>query len=68
MSSSIFDVLIHNFRYGSVLGATFASMFPVRFLLSLLVALLTYFFFLQDKIERLVIDGVVDSENYYASK
>ncbi|KAF5311060.1 hypothetical protein D9619_008146 [Psilocybe cf. subviscida] len=36
------------FSYGSVLGATFAALFP-------------------DKIERLVIDGVVDSENYYAT-
>ncbi|PPQ95846.1 hypothetical protein CVT26_015976 [Gymnopilus dilepis] len=34
--------------YGTVLGATFASMFP-------------------DNIERFVIDGVVDSENYYAT-
>ncbi|KAJ7759298.1 hypothetical protein B0H14DRAFT_2404110, partial [Mycena olivaceomarginata] len=34
--------------YGSVLGATFASMFP-------------------DNVGRLVIDGVVDSENYFAS-
>ncbi|KAF5311055.1 hypothetical protein D9619_008143 [Psilocybe cf. subviscida] len=36
------------FSYGSVLGATFASLFP-------------------DRIERLIIDGVVDSENYYAA-
>ncbi|KAJ7770360.1 hypothetical protein B0H14DRAFT_2402404 [Mycena olivaceomarginata] len=36
------------FTYGSVLGATFASMFP-------------------DNVGRLVIDGVVDSENYFAS-
>jgi len=36
------------FSYGSVLGATFAAMFP-------------------DKVERLVLDGVVDSENYYAT-
>ncbi|KAJ7269774.1 TAP-like protein-domain-containing protein [Mycena rebaudengoi] len=34
------------FSYGSVLGATFAAMFP-------------------DKVERLVIDGVVDAENYF---
>ncbi|KAJ7123174.1 TAP-like protein-domain-containing protein [Mycena epipterygia] len=37
------------FSYGSVLGATFASMFP-------------------DNVGRLVIDGVVDSENYYATE
>ncbi|KAF8905789.1 TAP-like protein-domain-containing protein [Gymnopilus junonius] len=36
------------FSYGTVLGATFAALFP-------------------DKIERMVIDGVVDSENYYAT-
>ncbi|KAF5311062.1 hypothetical protein D9619_008144 [Psilocybe cf. subviscida] len=36
------------FSYGSVLGATFASLFP-------------------DRVERLIIDGVVDSENYYAT-
>ncbi|KAK7047826.1 hypothetical protein VNI00_006154 [Paramarasmius palmivorus] len=34
------------FSYGSVLGATFAAMFP-------------------DKVERLIIDGVVDVENDY---
>ncbi|KAJ7269773.1 TAP-like protein-domain-containing protein [Mycena rebaudengoi] len=34
------------FSYGTVLGATFAAMFP-------------------DKVERLVIDGVVDAENYF---
>ncbi|KAJ7454309.1 TAP-like protein-domain-containing protein [Mycena galericulata] len=37
------------FSYGSVLGATFASMFP-------------------NNVERLVIDGVVDSENYFAGE
>ncbi|KAF8994596.1 TAP-like protein-domain-containing protein [Cyathus striatus] len=36
------------FSYGTVLGATFASMFP-------------------DNVERLIIDGVVDSENYFAT-
>ncbi|KAF9457253.1 TAP-like protein-domain-containing protein [Collybia nuda] len=36
------------FSYGTVLGATFAAMFP-------------------DKIERMIIDGVVDVENYYAT-
>ncbi|KAF4574326.1 hypothetical protein EYR40_005954 [Pleurotus pulmonarius] len=34
--------------YGTVLGATFASLFP-------------------DRVERLVLDGVVDSENYFAT-
>ncbi|KAJ7923509.1 hypothetical protein B0H13DRAFT_1980022, partial [Mycena leptocephala] len=37
------------FSYGSVLGATFASMFP-------------------ENVGRLVIDGVVDSENYFATE
>jgi pimeloyl-ACP methyl ester carboxylesterase len=32
--------------YGSILGMTFASMFP-------------------DKVERLVLDGIVDIDNYY---
>ncbi|KAK0460830.1 TAP-like protein-domain-containing protein [Armillaria novae-zelandiae] len=36
------------FSYGTVLGATFASLFP-------------------DRIERMVLDGVVDAENYYAT-
>jgi len=35
------------FSYGTVLGATFAAMFP-------------------DKVGRVIIDGVVDSENYYS--
>lgn len=36
------------FSYGTVLGATFAALFP-------------------DRIERLALDGVVDSENYFAT-
>ncbi|THU82302.1 alpha/beta-hydrolase [Dendrothele bispora CBS 962.96] len=36
------------FSYGTILGATFAAMFP-------------------DKVERLVIDGVVDSVDYYSA-
>ncbi|KAJ7083189.1 hypothetical protein B0H15DRAFT_785227, partial [Mycena belliarum] len=39
------------FSYGSVLGATFASMFPAS-----------------DNVGRLVLDGVVDSENYFATE
>lgn len=34
--------------YGTVLGATFASLFP-------------------DKVERMILDGVVDADNYYAT-
>ncbi|KAJ3563106.1 hypothetical protein NP233_g9158 [Leucocoprinus birnbaumii] len=34
--------------YGTVLGATFASLFP-------------------DKVERVILDGVVDADNYYAT-
>ncbi|KAJ7472942.1 TAP-like protein-domain-containing protein [Mycena galericulata] len=37
------------FSYGSVLGATFASMFP-------------------NNVERLVIDGVVDAEDFFATE
>jgi pimeloyl-ACP methyl ester carboxylesterase len=37
------------FSYGSVLGITFAAMFP-------------------DKVERLIVDGVCDTDNYYESK
>ncbi|KDR74350.1 hypothetical protein GALMADRAFT_141400 [Galerina marginata CBS 339.88] len=37
------------FSYGTILGATFASMFP-------------------DKIERMVIDGVADAEDYYSDR
>ncbi|KAK7451804.1 hypothetical protein VKT23_012483 [Stygiomarasmius scandens] len=36
------------FSYGTILGATFAAMFP-------------------DKVERLIIDGVVDAEDYYST-
>ncbi|RDB20278.1 hypothetical protein Hypma_012562 [Hypsizygus marmoreus] len=36
------------FSYGSVLGATFAAIFP-------------------DKVDRLIIDGVADVENYYST-
>ena len=52
--------------YGSVLGAVFASMFPVRYrcLVEILILTIDY----QDNIERLVMDGVIDSENYFASK
>ncbi|KAJ7049955.1 hypothetical protein C8F01DRAFT_1092879 [Mycena amicta] len=37
---------IHSGKYGTVLGATFAAMFP-------------------DKIERVILDGVVDAEGWY---
>lgn len=36
------------FSYGTVLGSTFASLFP-------------------DKVERIILDGVVDVDNYYAT-
>ncbi|PFH49122.1 hypothetical protein AMATHDRAFT_76363 [Amanita thiersii Skay4041] len=41
-------LLYWGFSYGTILGATFAAMFP-------------------DKVGRLVIDGVADSENYFAT-
>ena len=52
--------------YGSVLGAVFASMFPVRHqcFLEDLILIIDH----QDNIERLVIDGVLNSEDYFASK
>jgi pimeloyl-ACP methyl ester carboxylesterase len=37
------------FSYGSVLGITFAAMFP-------------------DKVERLIVDGVCDTDEYYESE
>jgi pimeloyl-ACP methyl ester carboxylesterase len=37
------------FSYGSVLGITYAAMFP-------------------NNIQRLVVDGVVDTDNYYAGE
>jgi len=53
--------------YGTILGGTFASMFPVCLLFEELLVRITKQV-LQDKIERLVIDGVVDSDNYYYGK
>ena len=50
--------------YRTILGGTFASMFPVWQSLGELFVM-TNKQVLQDKIERLVIDGVVDSDNYY---
>lgn len=37
------------YSYGTVLGSTFASLFP-------------------DKIERMILDGVVDTDDYYAAR
>jgi len=53
------------FSYGTILGGTFASMFPVSVPTShFQVCVLNNG---QDKIERLVIDGVVDTDTYYNS-
>ncbi|TFK64069.1 alpha/beta-hydrolase [Pluteus cervinus] len=41
-------LLYWGFSYGSILGATYASILP-------------------DKVERLIIDGVADAENYFAT-
>lgn len=47
-------------RYGTVLGVTFATLFPV----SLIIPSLLRSSVLQDRVERMVIDGVLDSEVY----
>jgi len=51
--------------YGTILGGTFASMFPVSSTREpgRIFAGAEQLF--QDKIERLIIDGVVDSDNYF---
>lgn len=59
-------LIISFVRYGTILGATFAAMFPVR-PHSAVIAIVLILHLDQDKIERMVIDGVADAENYYAS-
>ncbi|KAF9040650.1 TAP-like protein-domain-containing protein [Panaeolus papilionaceus] len=51
--AAILGILVKNTlqtmtRYGTVLGSTFAAMFP-------------------DKVERLIIDGICDADDYYAT-
>jgi pimeloyl-ACP methyl ester carboxylesterase len=52
----------YGFSYGTVLGATFASMFPVSNESCLAICADIY----QDKIERLILDGVSFAEDHYS--
>ena len=55
--------------YGTILGATFAALYPVRtFPLACQCLKSADESFEQDKVERMVLDGVADAEDYYASK
>ena len=49
-----------------MLGLTFASLFPVSCLLLSVCRSMSYVFYFQDRIERMIVDGVVDTDDYYA--
>ena len=60
----IYITRIQTHSYGSVLGATFAALFPVSLEIWNVYASNNW----QDNVNRLIIDGVLDANDYYSSE